>query len=186
VLGLNIMPRILCTYSSPLPCVPHSLPISSFLQVVLPNLCTYFSPPPCVLHSVPISLFLKLFLQKLRAIFPQSRMCYIPCQFHFFYLITRIISEEYVKSLGPSLCNFFKPLMTVRFSRMFFFLHCCHGPLLILITRYSFRDKLYLPLHRVWRLNGERWGARTGSDFQARETFSGPNGVFRPALSMSS
>jgi hypothetical protein len=52
--------------------------------------------------------------------------------------------------------------------------------------RYSIQDKLYLPLHHVWRLNGERWGARTGSDFEARETFSGPNDVFRPALSMSS
>lgn len=185
MLRLNITPQILSTYSSPLPWVPHSLPISSFLQVFLPNLYAYSSPLLCVSHSLPISSILQVFHRNSVPIVIHSRACHIPCPSHLFgfyhsnnfwrvWKISRPFTEFF----------FFKPLRTVRISKRIFcsavFVRCWS------LSRGTATEINYACLHTAfegWKVRGEVHGLVL---IWTRETFSGTNGVIRSALSVSS
>jgi hypothetical protein len=82
-----------------------------------------------------------------------------------------IISDEYEISLDPSQCIFSSRLWLSGslkgFSIVLF--PSAAGP----YHKVGNGDKLYLPSHRVWRLKGERWGARTGSDLKHEKLSQG-------------
>jgi len=159
VLRLNITPQILSMYSSPLPCVSHSLPISSFLKVFLPNLYAYSSPILCVPHSLPISSFLQVFYRNSVPIVIHSRACHIPCPFHLFRFYHSNNFLRVWKISRPFTMYFFKPFRTVRFSKRIFcsavFVRCWS------LSQGTATEINYVCLHTAfegWKVRGEVHG----------------------------